>query len=290
MLRGARGLKIVSSGLLAALCCLLAMSAVRCADTTPAKPVLFYLRQDAKYSGGADTETDDHLAQAMLHDRLVPLLTGLFHTQIVAAELGVPTLAQLADACRSHGTVGVVSVENPWQVDPSAKSAAVVQVSVQSCNGTEWFMVDGGAYRDTARDANLESLMKEAIAQVSEKLKTVVHDTPNASSNFARYGMYMNDAETDSFWTLAIGKGRTTVDSCDPMGTAYRAGLRVGDEVVSIDGNPTEGLDQADLNAVMQDAKHSGAWTLQVKGSNGTTRSLTFENQPLSWYVAHPAQ
>jgi hypothetical protein len=275
--------------LLTAICCLLGMSAARCADTTPSKPILFYLRQDEKYSGGANTETDDHLAQAMLHDRLVPLLADLLHAQIVNADLGAPTSAQLTDACRSHGTVGVVSVENPWQVDPSAKSAAIVQVSLQNCSGTEWFMVDGGAHRDSARDANLESLMKEAIGQVSEKLKKTIHDTPNAASNFVHYGFYMNDAETDSLWTLAIAKGKTVVDSCDPVGTAYRAGLRVGDEVVSINENSTDGLDQAALNAVLENAKRAGPWTLQVKASNGTTRTVTFENEPVSWYVAHPA-
>lgn len=289
MLYGARGLRIACSGLLAAICCLLAMSAARCADTTPAKPILFYLRQDAKYSGGAGTETDDHLAQAMLHDRLVPLLADLLHTQVVNAELGVPTAAQLTDACREREAVGVVRVDNVWQLNPSAKSVAIVQVRLSNCTGTEWFMLDGGAYRDSARDANVESLMKEAIAQVSEKLKKIVHDTPNASSNFARYGLYMNDAETDSFWTLTIAKGKTTVDSCDPVGTAFRAGLRVGDEVVSIDGNPTAGIDQAELNGVLENAKRTGPWTVEVKAPNGTTRSLTFENEPVSWYVAHPA-
>jgi len=254
------------------------------------KAIIFYQVGDAKYFGGDETETDDHLAQAMLHDRMLPLLHELLNTEVVNLDLGVPKSEQLADACRAHEAVGVVAVRNVWQVRPDGRSAAIVQMTFENCNGTEWFTVDGTAYRETAHGANLSSMMDESIKAVSANLTKVVHDTPNAASNFVHYGFYMNDAEADSFWTLVIEKGKTIVDYCDPIGTAYRAGLRVGDDVSAVNGAPTDGVDQERLNAILENAKRDRTWALTVRGTGGATRELTFRNEPVSWYVAHPSR
>ncbi|MEO6991442.1 MAG: hypothetical protein ABI202_07980 [Candidatus Baltobacteraceae bacterium] len=251
------------------------------------QPVLFY-QLPGKLEGGSGAELDDVATRAKVHDRMLPALAKILGTQVINVDLGDPSPAKLAAACREHGAVGALAVGDAWQDDPSERVVAIVTLTLRNCSATDWFGVSGQSVQQSGKEGLFSRMMDDVIGQALAQLTQIVNDTPNAASNFVRYGFYMGDTETDSFWTLEVRGGKTFVNTSDPVGTAWRAGLREDDEVLAVDETPTVGIDTAALNAILENAKRGGAWKLTIRTRNGPSRVLTFENEDVAWYVQHP--
>ena len=239
------------------------------APSVAARPLLFYQVSDT-ISGSDTAETRYRAMQAHVHDKLVPALTAMFGTSLVDLKSAEYSPSDIEQLCRKNGAVGVLAYNTSWNIDPMATTVIGAVLNVESCGGTIWFSAGGSAKETTGRDV-VEELLEKTLVQVLDDAKRITDPTPNAKSNFIRYGMYMNDAESDSFWTLAIEDGRTVVDSCDPIGTAYRAGLRVGDVVTAVNGTSTADADQAKVQlAILEDAMQNAP----VRGCSRCTRRM----------------
>jgi hypothetical protein len=223
------------------------------AATAAKKPLLFFFASDNTIDlGDSYTEIENGKVLATARDRLVERLGKTFGTTIVFYQFKhfPPSGAEIAQACAQTGAVGA-GVHGP---------------------GKE----------------NIGEVVLPAMEDAYARLSQDVADSPKSAANYERYGIYMNDDEADSFWLPTIAGKKTVVEVCEALGTASRAGLRIGDEVRSINGAPTIGIDFDALNAAMKRGVTGGTWTLDIVGKDNVPRMLTFQNQTTAWYAAHP--
>ena len=74
------------------------------------------------------------------------------------------------------------------------------------------------------------------------------------------------------------------------FGSAARAGLKLGDLVTAINGQPTLGLSQEQLNLTRDQLMASpNNHVLDVQAADGSKTTITFEAQDIGWYLAQPA-
>lgn len=274
----------------------LAVSALLLSAATPAraddpkKPLLLYVLGDQKIDMGDEyTEIENGKVLDGVRVRLTDGLAKTFGTPVLyhAFRSSNPANADIAAACAASGAAGTIAIHDAFGPGVNDTFRGAFTIEVRDCYGSEFFSETGSGVHGPGKE-EIADVVMPAMEEAYAHIQKDVDDSPKASVNYVRYGVYMTSQEADSFWLPSIENGKTYVDECQPLGTASRAGLRVGDEVRSINGAPTVGIDYDALNAAMARALSAGTWTLEIAGKDKKPRTVTFQNQTVAWYVSHP--
>lgn len=256
-------------------------------EPSASKPLVFFQQRGGTYAGSRRTETDDARLSGHVHDRLLELLPPIFGTTLVNREVRDDGTQTLMSVCRANAAAGFVETTYAFSLLEAQSSHGAFTIMLRGCGGTTFASATGGSAKPQGR-LELIDLMDPAIDEAVARLRTILAASPRSLANLKSVGLYMDDNETDSMWLPRIDGKRVVVDECDPMGTAARAGLHAGDEVVTINGESVTGVDQTHLNAIMISALRHGAWTLGVRAGATPVHSVTFVNQTAAWYAANP--
>ena len=241
------------------------------ADVAP-KPLLFFHAGGEKIGLGDEyTEIEYRKVLGEVHDRMIGGLATTFGTTIVDHDFHAvePSGRDLASACAQSGAAGAIEFYDSFGPGAGETFRGAFTLAVLDCTGADYFSETGASVHGPGKEVISEVLLP-AMEDAYARLQKDVVDSPKANANYVRYGIYMTSEEADSFWLPTIEGKKTIVDRCDAFGTAYRAGLRPGDEVRSIDGVPTVGIDIDALNAAM--SKRFAREPGRSKSSDATKR------------------
>jgi hypothetical protein len=234
--------------------------------------------------------------RGFVDERVIPRLQGLFPGVIFRMVPGPQNdPASYATFCRQQSFIGVLFVGESWSFTPPPniyvfpQVSAGLDVALVDCNlesiasSKKTKNVKSGSYdARTAIVSSIDDLEDQVIAD----LTTQVSARPTALQNFFRFGYYMEDRQKRAFFNLIPGPGGAIVSYVAPFGTAARAGLQRGLIITEVNGQPTSGLSQTDLDALLMALPQ--AIKLGVLNADGTRASLTFQSQDIRWYVSHP--
>jgi hypothetical protein len=124
-----------------------------------------------------------------------------------------------------------------------------------------------------------EALINQASGRALRAFKRSVGEDRSFVDNLLRCGLPLDDFDRTAFLAIEPRKNGAVVVRLDPLGTAARAGVRVGDVVTTLGEVP---VTAANISALVAAADESGRWVIQG------TRDATFDTQNAAWYRAHP--
>ncbi len=95
-------------------------------------------------------------------------------------------------------------------------------------------------------------------------------ESAHNSADASRLGVALAEPGSDAARAMGVETKGALVVRVDPMGPAARAGIRPGDVVTSVNGQPVGRVE--DLTAVLSDAKSGSVLSLRVMDTSGQTR------------------
>jgi hypothetical protein len=199
---------------------------------------------------------------------------------------------RIAQIAKNGNCVAVVRLIERWKVDDSLPfvnsiSAGVI-VQIFDSRGNAWFTQVKS--KDQRRvfvflPADVQNALNDLANQAVSAIQAEVAGTDGtAATNFARYGIPMQNGAKLAFFALASGPGSAVVSLALPFGSAAQAGLQKGDSVVSVNGTPTAGLDDAHLKSLVSG---TASWDLVVHGADGRDVHVRFDAEDIRWYLQH---
>lgn len=249
------------------------------------------------------------MAIERLSEKFEPLLQA-----DISGPVEIPSLSaeSTADACRTNHATALLSIRPRLEEARSLKvvngnarpyrnfMVASIGIYLLGCNNFVWVQSRFNNYASikddlgdfismrTAEDrpdtrAVLNMMSDKAFEYFSKR----VAENRDALGNGLRYGYFLKNGEKSAFFFLKPGAGGAVVRAALDFGTAARAGLKDGDDVVSLNGRATSGLSQDALDALVASlsASTNEASVLQ---SDGKTRIVRFTPEDVLWYAAHP--
>jgi len=233
---------------------------------------------------------DAHLTQ-----KLLTLFPGAKITPAALANDQPPTIAQ---ACADNQAIGVVTTLPGWgaqvggfqntvsdlvaifdcygQIDYVSRKFEVVKPSIGATSVSEQQII-----------GTLDDLGDQEVADIQA---TPGKYTASRLENFLKYGYAIGTGERRPYFGLGRDPLGARVTFVTVFGSAARAGLKLGDLVTAINGQPTLGLSQDQLNLTRDQLMASpNNYVLDVQAADGSKTTITFEAQDIGWYLAQPA-
>jgi CHAT domain-containing protein/tetratricopeptide (TPR) repeat protein len=233
---------------------------------------------------------DAHLIQ-----KLSMLFPGARITPTTLANDQPPAIAQ---ACAENQAIGLVSTLPGWGAKVGGFENTVSDlVAIFDCYGQiEWVsrkfeVVKPSNGATTVSDqqviSTLDDLSDQEVAEIRDKPGKY---TASRRVNFLKYGYAIGDVERRPYFGLGRDPSGARVTFLTVFGSAARAGLKLGDLVTAINGQPTLGLSEDQLN-LTRDRLMSppNNYVLEVQAADGSKTTITFEAQDIGWYLTQTA-
>ncbi len=235
-------------------------------------------------------EYDAHLTQ-----QLYTLFPGASFTRATLTDTNPATIAQ---ACADHHAVGVVFTAEDWPGrvgGPAGIDSAAVGVAIYDCYGEdEYSWNESSQAKPSSGDRSpngqqlintLDDLSDHVVAKISDLAAT---PSPTRLGNLLRYGYSIGTGERRTYFGLGPDPAGARVTYAFAFGSAARAGLKLGDLVISINGRATMGLSQDQLNsALVSLGSPPNTYALEVRSADGSRTTIRFEAHDLQWYLTH---
>jgi len=231
----------------------------------------------------SDSATNDLHLEAIAHTALSEIL-GVSEKLIITGAAQSPDVGCPSD--RMNGRLSMrYGIYPRMPNDGRLSRRAVVMVYMSGCAGQfASGSIGGTGIGAEMTDSTTSSLVQDrallfkALISALESFKASRYLHPSFAQNIIRYGIPLQDSERSALVGLDFENGEARVSRIESVGTAWRAGLRVGDQIKSIDGVI---VTAENLASTVLAAESSGRWV--VHGD----KDVSFESQAPDWYVTH---
>ncbi len=231
----------------------------------------------------SDSATNDLHLEAIAHTALSEIL-GVSEKLIITGAAQSPDVGCPSD--RMNGRLSMrYGIYPRMPKDGRLSRRAVVMVYMSGCAGQfASGSIGGTGIGAEMTDSTTSSLVQDrallfkALISALESFKASRYLHPSFAQNIIRYGIPLQDSERSALVGLDFENGEARVSRIESVGTAWRAGLRVGDQIKSIDGVI---VTAENLASTVLAAESSGRWV--VHGD----KDVSFESQAPDWYVTH---
>ena len=266
--------------------------------TLPNVPAAFHLvffdADRLQMAPGAASILDPYDAQLL--KKLSTVLPGVKITQVPLANTDPATMAR---ACVDDQAIGVVLTGSDWPIPaPGAVKtiSTTVAVGIYDCHGeAEWGAKESKSSTPSTVDHSVGAAqIAGMLDDLSDQVIADIHDitakpNPTRLENFLKYGYAVGTGERRPYFGLQPDPAGARVTYAFVFGSAARAGLKPGDLVTAINGQPTIGLSQDRLNSTLLGLMSPpNNYALDVQAAEGSKTTVRFEAQDLQWYLAHP--
>lgn len=233
---------------------------------------------------------------------LQPSFIDLSALRTSPARAAIPSAMRFeCQARHAHATVTILGTLGAvgWTDSARGLASSDLLIQVSSCDHVDPHPV-GAGYLDFFRPATpmhptvveTDRSYRRAKSMLLDRLRRQIARDPTQMANLVRYGLSLGDADQSSLCLFTphfdvvsnrLTAGYWTVDAIDPAGTAYRAGIRVGDRFERVNGQATTGFNVQTLASA---ADRSGRWEAVVTPV-GTDKTLTarYAARGPTWYV-----
>ncbi|HEY9086009.1 MAG TPA: trypsin-like peptidase domain-containing protein [Candidatus Tyrphobacter sp.] len=198
---------------------------------------------------------------------------------------GPMSLSDLGAAAYQRGYVGAVQVKVALNVSAMFVLRLVVSadVSVVDRYGDVVFSGTGG--RDNTFSFDVVGAPQKAVADAVDQIAAQARQD-DRGLNFARYGIPLATGQSSALFSVVPASKGVRVSQLYPYGTAARAQLQLGDEIVALDGQDLAKLNPETISALF--ARHSGLFRCTVLEADGQPVVISFPQEDIRWYLNHP--
>ena len=210
--------------------------------------------------------------------------------------------------CRIRLARGLVYIRSDvgthWTDSARGFSSSDLSVFINGCGGMEerpfaghsfWFFRPRIA--DQPNEVEIRAASAAAAKAVLHRLSLDLQEEPAKLSNLRTYGLAMGDGDASTLCGFTAGFTPSwkrmglrswsegwTVEMLDPKGSAARAGVRVGDVFVNVNGTVPTMLNMLSLR---KRADALGRWDVVYASPSGIRRTVHYASRDVRWYASH---